>query len=234
MTALDAPAMETRVVTAVVNAEDVSKVYQRGNEVVRALDGVTFRIEKGEFVAVVGPSGAGKTTLLQLIGGMDTPSSGRLVVAGNEMTNLRDSVLTRLRRDHIGFVFQQFSLLPSLSVAENVALPAMFAHRERKERVSTLLERVGLSHRRDHRPGQLSGGEMQRAAIARALINEPDILLADEPTGNLDSTTSGRILELFHELNSDGLTVVVVTHSEMLAASAKRSIVLGDGKIISS
>jgi putative ABC transport system ATP-binding protein len=217
--------------SCVVEAWDVSKIYRRGQEEVRALDQVTFQIAQGEFLAVVGASGAGKSTLLQLIGGMDIPSSGRLVVAGNEMTNLSDGMLTKLRRNHIGFVFQQFSLLPSLSVAENVGLPAMFAHKERRERVGILLERVGLSHRRDHRPNQLSGGEMQRAAIARALINEPDILLADEPTGNLDSATSGKILELFQELNADGLTVVVVTHSETLAAAAQRSIVLADGKI---
>ena len=231
MTVTDARPSLIPSTASVVEGVEVSKIYRRGLEEVRALDRVTFRIHQVEFVAIVGPSGAGKTTMLQLIGGMDTPSSGRLVVAGLEMTNLSDGALTRLRRDHIGFVFQQFSLLPSLSVEENVMLPAMFSHRERRDRASTLLERVGLSHRRGHRPGQLSGGEMQRAAIARALINEPSLLLADEPTGNLDSTTSHKILELFQELNRDGLTVAVVTHSELLAASSQRQIRLIDGHI---
>jgi len=217
---------------AVVQAEDLTKVYRRGEEVVRAVDGLSFRIDEGEFVAVVGPSGAGKTTLLQLVGGMDTPTSGRLLLAGHEMSHLSDAALTRLRRDHIGFVFQHFGLLPTLSVAENVALPALFSRREARARVDALLERVGLSHRRHHRPGQLSGGEMQRVAIARALINSPRLLLADEPTGNLDTQTSERILALLQDLQRDGLTVVVVTHNEALAQAAGRRIVLRDGKMV--
>ena len=218
----------------VAEAQEVSKVYRRGAEEIRAVDSITFEIRAGEFVAVVGPSGAGKTTLLQLLGAMDTPTSGILRIAGQDVAHLSDGELTRLRRDHIGFVFQHFSLLPTLSVAENVAIPALFAgkSRESRSRVDMLLDRVGLLPRRDHRPAELSGGEMQRAAIARALINQPKLLLADEPTGNLDSATSTRIVELLKELNRDGLTVVVVTHNESLAAEAVRRIELRDGRIV--
>jgi putative ABC transport system ATP-binding protein len=219
--------------SSVVHAEDLKKIYSRGAEEVRALDGVSFRIDKGEFVSIVGPSGSGKTTLLQLIGGMDRPTSGRLVIAGQEMGNLNDAGLTRLRRDHVGFVFQHFGLLPTLTVAENVAIPSLFKRRDARKQVDELLERVGLTQRRNHRPNQLSGGEMQRVAIARALINDPSLLLADEPTGNLDSATSERILALLHELHQGGLTVVVVTHNEALAHAAQRSIVLNDGVIVS-
>ena len=231
MIATDARPDALTSTASIVEGVEVSKVYRRGQEEVRALDAVSFHIEQGELVAIVGPSGAGKTTMLQLIGGMDTPTSGNLMVAFHDMSHLKDGALTKLRRDHIGFVFQQFSLLPTLTVEENVALPALFAHRERRDRVTALLDRVGLIHRRKHRPGELSGGEMQRAAIARALINGPSMLLADEPTGNLDTATSHRILELFHELHRDGLTVVVVTHSETLAGTAERRIRLVDGKI---
>jgi putative ABC transport system ATP-binding protein len=226
---VDAPAGRS----SVVHAEDLTKIYRRGVEEVRALDGVSFRIDKGEFVSIVGPSGSGKTTLLQLIGGMDRPTSGKLIIAGQEMGNLNDAALTRLRRDHVGFVFQHFGLLPTLTVAENVAIPSLFKRRDARKRVDELLERVGLTQRRNHRPNQLSGGEMQRVAIARALVNDPSLLLADEPTGNLDSATSERILALLHELHQGGLTVVVVTHNEALAQAAQRSLVLNDGKIIS-
>jgi ABC-type lipoprotein export system ATPase subunit len=219
--------------SVVVEAADLIKVYRRGHEEVRAVDGISFVIREGEFVAVVGPSGAGKSTLLQLLGGMDTPTSGSLRLAGREVSGMSDGELTRLRRTFVGFVFQHFGLVPTLTVAENVALPCLFSHREARGRVDSLLERVGLSHRRSHRPAQLSGGEMQRVAIARALVNDPRLVLADEPTGNLDSRTSDRILELLRELNRDGLTVVVVTHNESLAASADRRIILRDGRIAS-
>jgi len=217
----------------VVEARDLCKVYRRGAEEIRALDGVTLSIRAGEFVAVVGPSGAGKSTLLQLVGGMDVPSSGCLIVAGREMARLPDGELTRMRRECVGFVFQHFGLLPTLTVEENVALPALFGHRHARGRVQELLERVGLAHRRRHRPAQLSGGEMQRAAIARALINSPAVMLADEPTGNLDSATSAQILDLFRELNAGGQTVVVVTHNEDLAAAASHRILLCDGRVAS-
>ncbi len=217
--------------TAVIEAVGLTKVYRRGVEEVRAVDGISFEIRGGEFVAVMGPSGAGKTTLLQLIGAMDVPTSGSIKLTGRELARLPDSELTRLRRDHIGFVFQHFGLLPTLSVAENIALPATFGGNQKRPRVDDLLERVGLSHRKSHRPAELSGGEMQRVAIARALVNSPDLLLADEPTGNLDSATSERIIELLHSLNGDGLTVVVVTHNELLADSSARRILLVDGRI---
>jgi putative ABC transport system ATP-binding protein len=217
--------------SVVIEGRDLVKVYRRGVEEVRAVDGISFTVREGEFVAVVGPSGAGKTTLLQLIGAMDVPTSGSLRLMGRELRGLPDRELTRLRRDHIGFVFQHFGLLPTLTVAENVALPGSFGGRKKGRQVGELLERVGLAHRKDHRPAQLSGGEMQRVAIARALVNSPQLLLADEPTGNLDSATSGRIVDLLLSLNADGLTVVVVTHNEALAASAQRSLCLRDGRV---
>ena len=216
----------------VVEAQGLTKIYRRGTEEVRAINGVSFRVEPGEFTAIVGPSGAGKTTLLQLLGAMDVPTAGRLWIVGEELAGLSDAALTRLRREQIGFVFQHFGLLPTLTVAENVALPALLGRRDRGNRVEELLETVGLSHRRRHRPAQLSGGEMQRVAIARSLINGPRLLLADEPTGNLDSATGADILALFQRLRHDGLTVVVVTHNEALARAADRRLFLRDGKVI--
>ena len=216
----------------VVQAEDLTKIYRRGTEEVRAVDGVSFCVGQGEFVAIVGPSGAGKTTLLQLLGAMDTPTTGRLWLAGRELGSLSDAALTRLRREHIGFVFQHFGQLPTLSVAENVALPALLGRRDVRNRVDALLEMVGLTHRRGHRPAALSGGEMQRVAIARALINKPRLLLADEPTGNLDSATGADILALFQRLRLEGLTVIVVTHNEALARAAERRLFLRDGRVV--
>jgi putative ABC transport system ATP-binding protein len=216
--------------TPVIAAAELTKLYPRGREKVHALDRVSFEILPGEFVAIVGPSGAGKTTLLNLLGCMDAPTSGVLRIAGREVQELSERERTVFRRDQIGFVFQHFSLLPTLTVEENVALPALFAQRNRPERVDQLLARVGLEQRRDHRPAELSGGEMQRAAIARALINEPAMLLADEPTGNLDSATGQNVIDLFRELNADGLTVIVVTHNEALAAAAHRVLLLRDGQ----
>lgn len=207
------------------------KVYHRGQEKVRALSGVSLAVDRGELVAVTGPSGSGKTTLLQLIGCLDKPTSGYLGLLGRDTTKLSDRDLTQVRRDRIGFVFQHFSLLPNLTVLENVQLPSLFGKPQIRERARDLLERVGLSHRLRHRPSQISGGEMQRAAIARALMNSPDLLLADEPTGNLDTTTSGSVLELLAELNREGLTIVVVTHNEQVARLAGRRICLLDGTI---
>ena len=217
---------------AIVRAENLTKTYRRGREEVRALDNVSFEISSGEFVAVVGPSGAGKTTLLNLMGCMDTPTSGSLRIAGHEVQGLSESALTRLRREQIGFVFQHFGLMPTLTVAENVALPALFSRRRVATRVNELLEKVGLTQRRGHRPHELSGGEMQRVAIARALINQPQILLADEPTGNLDSATGDAILSLFHQLLADGLTIIVVTHNPALSDAAKRALTLRDGRLL--
>lgn len=218
----------------VVEAISLAKVYRRGTEAVHALDGVSFAIQQGEFVAVVGPSGAGKSTLLNLVGCMDAPTSGTLRVAGQDTHGLRERARTRLRREEIGFVFQHFGLLPTLTVAENVALPTLFSGHRAEARVTELLGKVGLSHRRDHRPHQLSGGEMQRVAIARALINEPQILLADEPTGNLDSAIGATIIALFQQLQEDGLTIIVVTHNEALAAAAQRLLELRDGRLVTA
>jgi putative ABC transport system ATP-binding protein len=216
---------------ASVSASALSKVYSRGREKIHALREVSFTIGRGEFVAIVGPSGAGKTSLLNLIGCMDAPSSGTLIVAGHEVQALTERDRTQLRRNHIGFVFQHFGLLPTLTVAENVALPALFARRKVPARVEDLILKAGLSPRRDHRPHQLSGGEMQRVAIVRALINSPQILLADEPTGNLDSATGGTIIELFRQLSSEGLTIIVVTHNPAMAAAAHRQMLIRDGQL---
>jgi ABC-type lipoprotein export system ATPase subunit len=215
-----------------LRAVALCKSYRRGREEVHALKNVSFEIQRGDFVAVVGPSGSGKTTLLNLMGCMDTPSAGTLHIAGQEVQNLSEAARTELRRRQIGFVFQHFGLIPTLTVAENVALPTLFARRRADTRVGNLLEKVGLAHRRDHRPHQLSGGEMQRVAIARALINEPQMLLADEPTGNLDSVTGEAIISLFQQLHREGLTIIVVTHNSELSSAARRQIVLHDGQLM--
>jgi putative ABC transport system ATP-binding protein len=214
----------------VISAEGLTKTYQRGREPVHALDGISFEIRQAEFVAITGPSGAGKTTLLNLLGCMDVPTSGTLRIAGHAVQGLDEPARTQLRREQIGFVFQQFGLIPTLTVSENVSLPALFARR-RKAPLDELLQRVGLEHRRHHRPHQLSGGEMQRVAIARALINRPKLILADEPTGNLDSASGDSIIKLFQELNADGMTIVVVTHNTAMAAAAPRQIQLLDGRL---
>lgn len=215
----------------VISALNLGKVYPRGREEVRALNGATFEIQAGEFVAIVGPSGAGKSTLLNLVGCMDAPTSGSLKLLGRAVESLPESERTRLRRDQIGFVFQHFGLIPTLTVAENIALPALFARRRVTERAEELLTKVGLDHRRDHRPHELSGGEMQRTAIARALINRPALLLADEPTGNLDSATGETIIELFRQLSREGLTLLVVTHNRSLAEAAHRRLQMTDGRL---
>jgi putative ABC transport system ATP-binding protein len=230
-------------VEAAVQAEGLAKRYRRGAEEVRALDGVDLTLAAGEFAAVVGPSGSGKSTLMNLLGCMDQPTAGRLWIAGEEVAGLGDAGLTRMRRTHIGFIFQQFHLLPTLTVLENVLLPASFGGVRRGtprsggtsgrlEHARALLERVGLERRLSHRPSQLSGGEMQRVAIARSLMNGPRLLLADEPTGNLDTEASAVVLDLFRSLNGDGLTVVLVTHDPELAARTRRIIRLRDGRIV--
>lgn len=222
---------DTSSASPVVTAINLTKVYTRGRESIKALDNVSFEVRPEEFVAVVGPSGAGKTTFLNLLGCMDAPTSGTLRIAGQEAQGLSDRNRTRLRRDHIGFVFQHFGLLSSLTVAENIALPSLFAARKSGPRVQELLEKVGLTARRDHRPHELSGGEMQRVAVARALVNNPQMLLADEPTGNLDSATGATIIQLFQQLQAEGLTIIVVTHNDALAAAAQRQLRLRDGRL---
>ena len=212
----------------------VSKSYSRGTGRVDALRDVTLAIQSGELVSIVGPSGSGKSTLLSLIGCLDRPTSGVYSLAGRPVHELSDADLSRLRNRSIGFVFQSFHLIPQLSVLENVATPLLYSGLPRAEwhaRASHCLERVGLASRADHRPGELSGGEAQRAALARALVLEPGLLLADEPTGNLDSATGEEIAQLLLGLNAAGHTVVLVTHNERLARRAPRTITLRDGAL---
>jgi len=215
-------------------ARDLRKDYPMNGETVHALRGVSLRVEAGDYVAIVGPSGSGKSTLLQLLGGIDTPSGGAVELLGTRLDTLSDRELTRLRLTRMGFIFQRFHLLPVLTAGENVELPMAEAGvrgPERRARARELLAYVGLDHRAAHRATQLSGGEMQRVAIARALANRPAVLLADEPTGELDAATGQEILDLFGRLNADGTTFVVVTHDERLAAEAGRVIHMLDGVI---
>ena len=216
-----------------IRLEHVSKYYRRGSETVHAVEDVSLAVEPGEYVAVVGHSGSGKTTLLNLIGCLDRPSSGRIMVDGRRVEEAREAELTRFRRAAIGFVFQQFFLIPTLSVLENVNLPLLFTRRSDDARARELLDMVEMGHRLKHLPGQLSGGEMQRVAIARALINSPPILLADEPTGNLDSLNAERIMLLFERLNQGGATIVVVTHNVDIVKRCGRKVQIEDGRISS-
>ena len=218
----------------VLVGRDLRKDYPMNGAAVHALRGVSLEIASGEYVAIAGPSGSGKSTLLQLIGGIDTPSAGMVEIMGVRLDTLTDRELTRLRLTRLGFVFQRFHLLPVLTARENVELPMAEAgarSKDRRDRALELLAYVGLEHRADHRATQLSGGEMQRVAIARALANRPALLLADEPTGELDAATGEEILRLFSRLNADGTTLVVVTHDERLAEQAGRIIHMLDGRI---
>ena len=217
----------------VIVLQDVRKTFRRGRETIAAVDGVTLSVAAGEFLAIVGPSGSGKTTLVNLIGCIDRPDAGRVVIDGAETGRLPERALTKIRGQKIGFIFQQFFLLPTLTVRENVTLPWVFSGNGHPPgHVTALLERVGLSGRAEHLPSQLSGGEMQRVAIARALLNNPKVLIADEPTGNLDSHNAQVILDIFREVHRAGLTVVMVTHNHELASEAGRIVTLRDGRVV--
>lgn len=215
----------------VLQLENVSKNYRRGPETVHAVKDVSLTVAKGEYVSVIGHSGSGKTTLMNIMGCLDRPTEGRIKVNGKEVQKISESGLTRLRQKSIGFVFQQFFLIPTLNVIENVTLPALFAGHKPNGRAAELLEVVGLKDRMHHLPGQLSGGEMQRVAIARSLINSPPIILADEPTGNLDSRNAEKIMALFEKLNSGGTTIVVVTHNPDIVKGSGRTVHIEDGQI---
>jgi len=220
--------------TAAVHLHETKRYYHMGSETVHALDGVSFTIGQGEACAIMGPSGSGKSTCMNLIGCLDRPSEGRVSINGNDTAELSSRQLAALRNRTIGFVFQQFHLLPRLSLVENVALPLIYAGYKRKQRIPMAiqaLERVGLADRLRHKPTELSGGQRQRVAIARALVNQPSIVLADEPTGALDTATGQSILQLFDQINADGTTIIVVTHDPEIGARYKRIIRLRDGKL---
>jgi len=219
----------------VLQARDVHREYRMGEELVHAVRGVSLDIDEGEYLAIVGPSGCGKSTLLNLLGGIDRPSSGTVTIRGRRLDEMRDAELTRFRLQQLGFVFQRFYLMPALTASENVELPlaeARVSTHQRRKRARSLLEYVGLAGRLDHRPAQLSGGEQQRVAIARALANRPALLLADEPTGELDAHTGAEMIALLEQLNGDGTTIVVVTHDEDLARATHRIIHMRDGVIV--
>lgn len=220
-----------------LHLEKIRKVYPRGAEGVVALDDISLVVGRGEFVSVMGPSGSGKSTLLNLVGCLDRPTSGRLTIDGVETTTLDDDALTEVRRRRVAIIFQFYNLLPTLTAVENVALPRLLdgaRERDTTHRARALLERVGLAHRLGFRPDELSGGEMQRVAIARALMSEAPLLLADEPTGNLDSATAGSVMELLVEtVREVGLTLVLVTHDAGVAARADRHVVIRDGRLVS-
>jgi len=226
--------MMANVDGAVVVASDVTRVYGDGDTVVNALNGVTLEIDRGKLTAVMGPSGSGKSTLMHILAGLDKPTSGDVSIAGTMITALADTPLTKLRRTHIGFVFQFFNLLPMLTARENIALPLSIAGQKPDEDwFNTLAEKVGLADRLEHRPAELSGGQQQRVAIARALVSRPTVVFADEPTGNLDSATSGEILNLMREsVDELGQTTVMVTHDARAAAIADRILFLADGLIV--
>jgi putative ABC transport system ATP-binding protein len=219
---------------ALIETDDLWKTYQMGDEEIHALRGVTLQIEGGEYVAIMGPSGSGKSTLMNLIGCLDTPSKGRYLLNGNEVSQMNDNELARIRNEEIGFVFQTFNLLPRATALHNVELPLVYAgiaKKDRLDRAKAALEKVELTSRMHHRPNELSGGQRQRVAIARALVNNPSILLADEPTGNLDSKTGVEIMALFERLHGTGNTIVLVTHEADIAAHAHRIISIRDGQV---
>jgi putative ABC transport system ATP-binding protein len=218
----------------IISIQEVWKIYPMGAERVNALRGLSMEVSANEYVAIMGPSGSGKSTLMNIVGCLDIPSAGRYVLNGHDVSTLSDDRLAHVRNREIGFVFQQFNLLPRVTCLQNVELPLIYAgvsRRERRQRAAAALESVGLGDRMTHKPNELSGGQRQRVAVARALVNKPSILLADEPTGNLDSTTSEEIMRLFELLFRNGNTVLVVTHEEEIAAHARRIVRLRDGQI---
>ena len=219
---------------ALIETRDLWKTYQMGDEKIHALRGVSIAIDRGEYVAIMGPSGSGKSTLMNLIGCLDTPSQGTYLLNGKEVSQMNDNELARIRNEEIGFVFQTFNLLPRASALHNVELPLVYAavpSKDRQARAKAALDKVELSERMSHRPNELSGGQRQRVAIARALVNNPSILLADEPTGNLDSKTGNEIMALFARLHAAGNTIILVTHEADIAAYARRAIHLRDGQV---
>lgn len=221
--------------SALIECRDLVKSYTMGDQTVRALDGVSLDIEAGDYVAIMGASGSGKSTLMNLMGALDRPTAGSLRIAGEELAGLDADRLAAFRNRTIGFVFQQFNLLPRTTALENAALPLVYAGvpaEERRRRALSRLEQVGLGERVDHHPSQLSGGQQQRVAIARSLVNDPKILLADEPTGALDSQTSEDIMRIFDTLNREGITIILVTHEQEVAEHARRQIVFRDGQIL--
>ncbi|HSV40871.1 MAG TPA: ABC transporter ATP-binding protein [Nocardioidaceae bacterium] len=221
--------------SAVIELTDVRKTYTMGSLEVDALRGLSATIDEGEYVAVVGPSGSGKSTLMHIIGCLDVPTSGTYVLDGIDVATMDESALARVRNSKVGFVFQQFNLLSSLSALRNVELPLVYAglgRAERRERAADALARVGLADRLEHRPGELSGGQQQRVAVARALVTEPALILADEPTGNLDSSSTREILALFDELHGGGRTLVLITHEPEVAARAERTLLIHDGALL--
>jgi putative ABC transport system ATP-binding protein len=218
----------------IIKIENVCKTYHIGESPVRALDGVSLSIRRNEYVAIMGPSGSGKSTLMNILGCLATPDSGRYTLCGEDVGHLGDDALAAVRNGRIGFVFQSFALMPRMNALDNVALPLLYAgvpRQQRLQRAREALEKVGLGDRMDHDPSELSGGQRQRVALARALVTNPSIILADEPTGNLDSATSEEIMSLFDKVNAAGNTVILVTHSEQIASHARRVICIRDGKI---
>jgi putative ABC transport system ATP-binding protein len=221
--------------TPILRLDDVGKVYRSGSLEVAAVRGVSLTVHDGEFVAIMGPSGSGKSTLMHVIGCLDTPTSGSYHLAGEDVSTMRESALADVRNRRIGFVFQQFNLLSTMSAWRNVELPLVYAglpRGERKRRAVDALTRVGLADRVDHRPGELSGGQQQRVSVARALVTDPQLILADEPTGNLDSTATADVLDLFDELQAQGRTIVLITHEHDVAARAHREVHMRDGRLL--
>ncbi len=220
---------------SVIQIADLTKVFQTEDIETHALSGINLVVERGDFLAIIGPSGSGKTTLLAILGLMDRPTSGKFLWRGDAVGELADAELSRLRNEQVGFIFQTFNLIGDLSVEQNVELPLIYrrlGQKQRRARVAEALERVGMSHRARHRPGQLSGGQQQRIAVARALVGEPSILLADEPTGNLDSVNGEGIMDLIDELHATGSTICMVTHNLEFARRARRTLRLSDGRIV--
>ncbi len=218
----------------IIELKKVKKHYRMGEEVIRALDGIDVEIKEGDFIAIVGPSGSGKSTMMNMIGALDLATEGEIYLDDEDIEHLEESELAQIRGRKIGFVFQTFNLIPTLTAAENIMLPMLFqgiSEDEKKERVEEILKKVGLGHRKNHLPNELSGGERQRVAIARALANNPEVILADEPTGNLDSKTGKEIMKIFSDLNKQGKTIILVTHDLNLTKYASKTLKLVDGKI---